>query len=219
VTADPSSPSPLDRLAANAAVVLLNRALAQESWARDKLAPFAGRSARIEAGSFGIALAVTDGGLLAAASGAASVTIALPASALPTLLLDPAAAMRNLRLAGDAEFAQALSSVLTNLKPDAEEELSRWVGDAAAVRIVDTLKLVLAQLRLGGERLAQSTADYFVAENPLLAARAEVDDYGRAVGTLRDDVARLEKRLEHIERLKHLDRLERLERAAPAGEP
>ncbi len=211
MTADPSPASPLDRLAADAAVTLLNRALAHEAWARDRLAPFAGRSARIEAGPFGVALAVAEGGTLAVASGETSVTIALPASALPALLLDPAAAMRNVRLSGDAEFAQALSFVLTNLKPDPEEELSRWVGDAAAVRIVDTVKLMLAQLRVGGERLARTTADYFVAENPLLAARGEVDEYGRAVGRLRDDVARLEKRIEL---------LERRERAAPpAGEP
>jgi ubiquinone biosynthesis protein UbiJ len=192
--------SPLDRLATEAALAVLNHLLAREPWAREKLAPFAGRSARIGAGPFAVALAVADGGMLAAAQGEPDVSVAVAMDSLPAMLLDPGAAMRKVRLAGDAEFAQALAFVLTNLKPDAEEELSRFVGDAAAVRIVDTVRAVLAQVRVGGERLAQTTADYFVAENPLLAARAEVEEFGRAVTALRDDVARLEKRLERIER-------------------
>ncbi|MGE5665740.1 MAG: sterol-binding protein, partial [Betaproteobacteria bacterium] len=80
-----------------------------------------------------------------------------------------------------------------------EEELSRFVGDAAAQRLVALARSALAQARSGGERLAVSTADYFTAEQPLLATRAEVQAYGAEVSTLRDDTERLAKRIERLE--------------------
>jgi ubiquinone biosynthesis protein UbiJ len=121
-------------------------------------------------------------------------------ASLPQALVDPQAVLRSVRLAGDAEFAQALSQVLQNLRPEPEEELARFVGDAAAMRIVGFLRAVLAQAQDNAERLARTAADYFVAENPMLAARGEVDDFSREVARLRDDVERLAKRIELIER-------------------
>lgn len=190
----------LDDLASGAAVALLNRLLARESWARDRLAPFAGRAARVEAGPFAVQFSVRAGGLLDAAQGEASVTVAMDAAALPQALLEPQAVMRNVRLSGDAEFAQALSFVLQNLRPEPEEELSRFIGDAAARRLVGFMRAAFVQAREAGERLATTTADYLVAENPMLVPRAEADTFARDVAALRDAAERLAKRIERLER-------------------
>lgn len=190
----------IDQLASGAAVALLNRLLARETWAREKLAPYAGRIARIEALPFVLNLAVAEGGTLAAAQGEPSVTVTVDSTSLPQALVEPQAVMRNVRLAGDAEFAQALSQVLQNLRPEPEEELARFVGDAAAVRIVGLLRAALAQAQANAERLARTAADYFVAENPMLVARGEAEDFSREVARLRDDVERLAKRIELLER-------------------
>ncbi len=190
----------IDQLASGAAVALLNRLLARESWAREKLAPYAGRIARIEAPPFALTMAVAEGGTLAAAQGEPHVTVTVDGTALPQALLDPQAVLRNVRLAGDAEFAQALSQVLQNLRPEPEEELARFVGDAAAVRIVGFARAALAQAQDNAERLARTAADYFVAENPMLVARGEVEQFSREVARLRDDVERLVKRIELLER-------------------
>ncbi len=190
----------IDQLASGAAVALLNRMLAREAWARDKLAPYAGRVARIEALPFVLSLAVAAGGTFAAAQGEPSVTVTVDSASLPQALADPQAVLRNVRLAGDAEFAQALSQVLQNLRPEPEEELARFVGDAAAVRIVGFVRAALAQAQDNAERLARTAADYFVAENPMLVARGEVDAFSREVARLRDDAERLAKRIELLER-------------------
>ena len=150
----------LDQFASQATVTLLNHLLAREAWARDELAPFAGRGARVEAFQ---------------------------------------ALLRNVRLSGDAEFARALSHVLQNLRPEPEEDLARFVGDAAAVRIVGFLRAVATQMREGSNRLAATAADYFVAENPLLVTREEVESFGNSVAGLRDAAERLGKRIEHLE--------------------
>jgi len=188
----------LDQLASDAAVTLLNRLLARERWARDRLAPFAGRSARIECGPFVVQFGVGDGGMLATAGAAADVTISMDAASLPQALLEPRAVLRNVRLAGDAEFAQALSYVLQNLRPEPEEELSRFIGDAAAQRMVGFLRAAFAQAQDAGARLATTAADYFIAENPLLVARKEADSFARDVAALRDDVERLGKRIDNL---------------------
>lgn len=190
----------IDQLASGAAIALLNRLLAREAWAREKLAPYAGRIARIEALPFVLDLAVAEGGTFTAAQGEPSVTVTVDGAALPQALVDPQAVLRNVRLAGDAEFAQALSQVLQNLRPEPEEELARFVGDAAAVRIVGFLRAALARAQDNAERLARAAADYFVAENPMLAARGEVEDFSREVARMRDDVERLAKRIELLER-------------------
>jgi len=189
----------LDQIASQATVALLNHLLARESWAREKLAPFAGRCARVEAFPFALLLGVAQGGRFEVGTGEPHVTIAVDGAQLPALLFDPQALLRNVRLSGDAEFAQALSQVLQNLRPEPEEDLARFVGDAAAVRIVGFLRAVATQVREGSTRLTATAADYFVAENPLLITREETEKFSRDVAILRDAVERLAKRLDRLE--------------------
>jgi len=187
----------LQELANSAAIAALNRMLAREAWAREKLAPFAGRSARFDAAPFSITLNISeDGTFSAAGEEEPAVTVAVALSTLPLALTDPAAAMKDVRLAGDAEFAQALAFVLQNLRPEPEEELSRFVGDIAAQRIVGLLRLSASHWRDLAERMLDNTANYFVTEDPMLVPRAEVEAFNQDVDRLRDDVARLEKRIE-----------------------
>jgi ubiquinone biosynthesis protein UbiJ len=191
----------VDRWLNQAAVAILNRMLARESWARDKLGPFAGRLARFDAAPFTLQLGVLQDGTFAAAEeGDPSVTIGLSFAALPLALIDPHAAMRDVRLEGDAEFAQTLSFVLQNLKPEPEEELARFVGDAAAVRIVRMLRTSASHWRQLAERMLDNTAHYIVTEDPMVIGRDESAAFAAEVARLRDDVARLEKRIDRVAR-------------------
>jgi ubiquinone biosynthesis protein UbiJ len=187
----------IDRLLNQAAVAVLNRMLGRETWAREKLAPFAGRMVRFEALPFSLQWAVAEGGTLTPRDdGTPAVTIGLAVSSLPFALLDPQAATKDIRLQGDAELAQALSFVLQNLRPEPEEELSRFVGDAAAMRIVGFVRLSASHWRGLAERMLDNTANYIVTENPMVVGRDEVAAFVQDVARLRDDVARLEKRID-----------------------
>ena len=192
----PISLAMFDRLANSAVIVVLNRMLSRESWAREKLAPFAGRVARFDAAPFSVTLQVAaDGTFSAADSGEPAVTIAAALSSLPLALFDPQAAMRDVRLAGDAEFAQALAFVLQNLRPEPEEELSRFVGDAAAERIVGLMRTSATQWKQMAESMLDTTAHYVVHEDPMIVGREDLEAFGRDVNALRDAVARVEKRI------------------------
>lgn len=187
----------IDQIANLAAITVLNRMLAREAWAREKLAPFAGRSARFDAAPFAVTLRVADDGTFAAADkGEPAVTIGVALSSLPLAMFDPQAAMKDVRLSGDAEFAQALAFVLQNLRPEPEEDLSRFIGDAAAQRLVGFLRASASQWKQIAESMLDNTAHYVVTENPMVVGRDELEVFNQDVNGLRDAVARIEKRID-----------------------
>ncbi len=189
----------IDQFASSAAIAVLNRMLTREQWARDKLAPFAGRSARFDAPPFTLTLQVADGGMFAAADqGEPAVTIGVALSSLPLAMLDPQAAMKDVRLSGDAEFAQALAFVLQNLRPEPEEELSRFIGDAAAQRLVGLLRASASQWKQIADNMLDSTAHYVVKENPMVVGSDDLGAFTQDVNGLRDAVARAEKRIDRL---------------------
>lgn len=193
----------IEQLTTTAALSVLNRMLAREQWARERLAPFAGRVARFEAPPFALAFRIDEGGVFAnAARLEPAVTVGADLAALPLALGDPQAMMRNVSLKGDADFAQALAFVLQNLRPEPEEELSRFVGDVAAQRIVGFLRSSASHWRELAERMLENSAHYLVTENPMIVGRDEVSEFNADVARLRDDVARLDKRVELRERLR-----------------
>lgn len=189
----------LPDLAAGAAVRILNRLLEREASAREQLRPHAGRTAKFEVPPFSVLLGIDQDGRFRVASGTPDVSISVDPLQVPAAVFDPNALMRNVKLAGDADFAQTLSTVLQRLRPEPEEELARFVGDAAAVRIVGLMRAAAATAVDGAGRLARSATDYLVAENPMLVTRTEAEAFARDVSTLRDTVERLEKRLALLE--------------------
>ena len=88
--------------------------------------------------------------------------------------------------------------IARNLRWDIEEDLSRVFGDIAAHRVVETGRKLDNWGRQGAENIARSFAEYWTEERPLIACRAEVAQFARDVDALRDDLARVEKRVERL---------------------
>lgn len=181
-----------------AAAGFINHLLRGASWARDELKPHAGRTARIEAVPFSLALTVAESGEITPAAAGAVHDVALRVT--PGLLLRLAArdesAWREVDIAGDADFARAIHHVARNLRWDFEEDLSRVFGDIPARRMVEAGRTVRRWGEQAADNTARSFAEYWTEEQPLIAARRDIDEFGRAVDQLRDDAARLEKRIE-----------------------
>ena len=185
----------LQSLAAGA----FNRLLARNDWATARLQPFAGKCARFECVPFWLVLRVKpDGRVELAAQAEPDVTIRITPGLGVRLAAQDETAWKEVAVSGDTDFAEALNQVCRNLPWDAEEDLSRLVGDIAAHRIVqagDTLRDWSAQ---AADNLARSFAEYWTEEQPLIARAADVESFNRDVDRLRDDIARLEKRIDLI---------------------
>jgi ubiquinone biosynthesis protein UbiJ len=175
----------------------INHVLGQAAWAREKLMPFAGHAAQIKLPPFEAAFLITTDGSISAPPPEAEleVSISLPATTPLLALQGKDAVMRAARIEGSAEFAQALGFVIRNLRWDAEEDLSRLVGDVAAHRIVKGGKEFAAWQQQAAQNFAANLAEYFTEEQPLIAKQADIAAFSADIDRLRDDVARLEKRL------------------------
>lgn len=181
-----------------------NHLLAQSGWARQRLQPHAGRTARLELAPVAlIDFSIAADGHLAEWSGedAPEVLLRLAVAELPQLLADGMeSAMRHVRIEGNAEFAEALGFVFRHLRWDAEEDLSRLFGDIAAHRLVEGGRKVVDEGRRSLERASGNVAEYLTEESTLLVPRKALPAFAEEVVALRDAVARLDKRVARLER-------------------
>jgi ubiquinone biosynthesis accessory factor UbiJ len=189
----------------SAAAGFINHLLRGASWARDELEPFAGRTARIEVIPFALALTVVESGeIMPAAAGAApAVTLRLTPGLMLRLAARDEDAWREIEIAGDTDFAATINRVARNLRWDVEEDLSRVFGDIAAHRMAEAGRTIRRWGEQAADNTARSFAEYWTEEQPLIAVRRDLDAFGRAVDQLRDDTARLEKRLEQLAATPH----------------
>jgi ubiquinone biosynthesis protein UbiJ len=178
----------------------INRMLRAESWARATLLPFAGKSARLVMQPLDVVVTITAEGLVewAAPNAHSAVTIELPLGKLADVGMAPEKASAHVRLEGDADFAQALALVARHLRPDVEEELARVLGDVMAVRIVALMQAGVKTVKSAHQRAAENAAEYLLEENPQLVRPRDVEEFSAAVRKLRDDLARLEKRIGYL---------------------
>lgn len=179
----------------------LNHLLAQEPWARDKLALHAGKVACMDAGIAAVRLKVARDGMLesVAPDEPSSVTIRVKLADLPLILQNRERAFSYVTIEGDADFANTISQLSQTLRWEAEADLSKVVGDIAAVRIVAAAKAAFASIASTQHKLLENAAEYFLEENPTLLRPQAVADFSSEVSRLRDDVERIGKRIEKLE--------------------
>lgn len=175
--------------------------LTGQPWLRDRLVAFAGRRARIEVFPFAVDLEVaTDGALMQSGPGEADAAVELSPFTAMRLLAGDQGARRHVTVRGDTALAGALSAVVSELRWDVEEDLSRVVGDVAAHRIASGARDFARWQRRSARELMDSAVEYMVEERKLLPPAAQVRDWARAVDRLRDDVERLTKRIDRLSR-------------------
>jgi ubiquinone biosynthesis accessory factor UbiJ len=196
------------------ALAASNHLIKQADWAPRSLQPYAGALIQfnIVVGNnpTSTLVRITDAGYFEkaprdAASGQAAVqprailTTPIKADLLGTWSRDGVAGlMREVRIEGDAELAATLGRLAKELRWDAEEDLSRLVGDIAAHRLANGAKDFFANakkfMQEGREtfvRRAVSPEGSLIAENELAAFKAQLR-------VLRDDLDRLEQRVANV---------------------
>jgi len=176
----------------------LNRLLESESWARERLAPFAGETVQLCAPPLpAVRFAIQEGGRLAPGA-QASLTITLRPESLAALVRGEDAFMRTVDIEGNARLAQEVLYLARHLRWDFEEDLSRIVGDAPAHAMAQALRGFAAWHADAARRLGEGLMEYALEEGRLLAPRAQFDAHAAALARLRDAIERLEKRLERL---------------------
>jgi ubiquinone biosynthesis protein UbiJ len=109
-------------------------------------------------------------------------------------------AYRQVAFEGDSELAHVLSTVARSVEWDIEEDLSRLlgggkVGDFVSHRVAGTSKSVAECRDQAGQRFTENVAEYLVHEREAFITKDQLEQLARDNEVLRDDVARLEARV------------------------
>lgn len=179
----------------------LNRLLRSEAWARERLLPFATETLELRAPPLPpLRFTITAEGCLGAALPAAgpSLVITLGPEALAAAMKGEDHLLRSIDVAGNAKLASEVMFLVRHLRWDVEEDLAKFVGDAAAHRLAGLAKGAVAWHADAARRIAGSFMEYAVEEKRVLVKRPMLAEFSAAVARLRDGVERLEKRVERL---------------------
>jgi ubiquinone biosynthesis protein UbiJ len=180
----------------------LNHLLEAESWARARLAPFAGETLALQAPLVPeLRFVILDDGRLAPGSGVQSgesLTLRVRPEAVAAAARGEEHLLRAIDISGNARLASELMFLVRHLRWDVEEDLSRLIGDVAARRVVSAAREVAAWHQDAARRLTENLVEYAVEEKGLLARREDLASLAAAQAQLRDALDRLEARVARL---------------------
>ena len=189
---------------------VVNRTLAGEHWAREKLASHAGKIFALESGPLGASYAIGDDGSLAvsAAGAAPSVTLAVSPLALPVLAADPLRWPSLVSGEGDPKLAAAIEELASTFPWFVERAFAAALGPVVGQKVADAGRTLLSIPGEISRRAAGSLGD-FAGESNLVASRSELEalaggtaDVGARTEALAARVAKLDSGIEHRRRPK-----------------
>ena len=158
-------------------VLFLNHVLMQEKQAQDRLLRQKGRVVHLRWGLFSIDLVVTPAGLVDRASPGAKPDLTLVVAAeSPLTIMQSVLAGKPppVKIEGDVQLAAELGWLAENLRWDAEEDLSRLIGDAPAHTVASMGRRLFEGLKqfLASTPLSPASASSGVATQPAASPAA-----------------------------------------------
>lgn len=169
----------------------------QNSWAKAHLTPFAGRTVAFDFAIIKTNLIVLEDGSLALGGETMppdATVYATPSLMLRMLAKDDAAKMQ-FKITGDTHLATEIAKILQNIRWDIADDLSKVVGDIPATKLVELGQKAADQIKETSTNLTGMLSEYWQEEQPMIAKKRLVEQFNTDVDVLRNDVARLEKRL------------------------
>jgi ubiquinone biosynthesis protein UbiJ len=179
----------------------LNHLLGAEPWARERLAPHAGKTIELRSPPLpALRLVIGSAGTLAPSPGgeAPALAVTLTPAVLPAMLRGEDHLLRALQVEGDARLADEVLYLARHLRWDVEEDLSRVLGDAAAHRLAQSARELVRAQAEAASRVQETLVDYAAGDGRLLVPREALEAHARRVSVLRDALERLEKRLDRL---------------------
>lgn len=179
---------------------IIQHLLAQNEWSAPMLQPFASQSVQLNFVLLKTSLVILENGSLAIAgeTNAPDATITIPPSLLLRLMAKDESAKLQIKVDGDTHLATALAKVLSHVRWDYEDDLSKLTGDVSAHKIGKFTRQSASTVKDTAINLAEMLSEYWQEEKPLLAKKRHVEQFNTEVDTLRADVERMEKLLNKL---------------------
>jgi ubiquinone biosynthesis accessory factor UbiJ len=166
-------------------VLFLNHVLLQEKQAQERLFRQKGRVVRVKWGLFAIDLIVTPAGLVDRAPDSANPDLVLSIAvesiftAVQSVLAGQAPPVK---VEGDVQLAAEIAWLAENLRWDAEEDLSRLIGDAPAHTLATAGRRLASGIKqfLAKEPHSSSAPTSTVQSGPTFSNDSELNDVKNA---------------------------------------
>lgn len=184
----------------------LNRWITESSAARERLRALENRSMRVDIDntSYRVRLSVEQQYVrLSGVDADAHADIVLRSGLIELLELLRADAPSDLT-AGEVEFrgslriAEQFAQTLKLARPSLEDELAGWIGGLPARAVAQSGLSALERISAARQTLELDTAEYLQSEARVLPLPGEVAELLIAIERLRDDVDRLEQRIDRL---------------------
>lgn len=186
----------LDQLIASS----LNRVLRHQTWANERLSKHAGKHCLIISPPLRLGLQITSHGQFenAPTIPLPDVCITLPSAGVLRWPSKSHSIFTGVRIEGCINLAEDLGFVLRNMEFDIEGELATVIGDIPARRLSQAGRLGWSNFQQAARRTAENIQEHAILENGQLISLGEFSVFMRRVGDLRDDLARLDKRIARL---------------------
>ncbi len=182
-------------------VPLLHHLLDAAPSARLKLSTHAGKSVAIHLPLVTFNLRVDSDGYLQLANDAdMDAAFHLNPLILARIAMGDKTATHRINITGDAQLAADVGNTLMDLDWDAEADLARHIGDSAARQLVNIVRNLIKWKRTNVVSSAMMLVEYAHEESGMIIKRRPLQQFVADVDTVRDDVARLAKRIDILTR-------------------
>ena len=182
----------------SAAAALVNRMLADEEWARERLAAHAGRTFAVALGPAKATFAVDAEGRLADSAAAPDLTITISPFRLPELVAQPERWNELAAASGDTALAKTIGELAQTLPWFVERALSGAFGSIAGQALADAGRRLLTLPAYMARRTGDSVGSYLRDEAGVGVRAAAGSDRSEAIAAL---VARVDLLGERVARL------------------
>jgi ubiquinone biosynthesis protein UbiJ len=202
----------LNQLFATTLETLLNQALRLDPTSLHALSKLSGKIIRIEISGMSFTLFIDNQGItvLSDYDGEVDVRIGGAPFTLLRLLLQNEITLSNnpeVTINGEIGTAQQLLSILKGLDIDWEEQLAQGLGDIPAHQLSTLFRQCQNYTRERINTLQFNMSEYLQEESGHLPGNAEIEVFLDAVDTLRNDVERLEQKVQRLESVENVNRL------------
>jgi ubiquinone biosynthesis protein UbiJ len=198
---------------AQAMALALNRLTQQQAWAGQRLSQHAGKTVRIALAGFQLNWRIESDGKLAhdPESVTPDVTLEILLEKFSPFAFADQARRQDIaeyvHVSGQAALAQVMSDLARDCRPDPEDALSQWLGDAPARRIVQGVRQALSTVQTLGSSLTQNVAEYLSEETDALVGQPAMLTQRATQSLLLAALERLEHRQLRLE--SHIQKIER----------
>jgi len=128
----------------------------------------------------------------------ADVSIKGTPAALLGMITAERVAAGNVEIIGNVGLAHKLQSTLKNMDIDWEEYLSQIIGDIAAHKVGNFVRDISRLAKASARTIGMDISEYLRYEKEALLDQSELDEFNHAVDKVRNDVERLQKRIERF---------------------